>query len=101
VAVTRARVRHQREKEHRRATGLQWAVSDRELESYLDQLVSITMDKQADAGAWWASLSRYAREPHDSGTYDRARVARCAQRLTEALFPSWPPQQQEDLTTGE
>jgi hypothetical protein len=83
----------QRDKERRRATGPAWTYTDPDVEAYVDQLVSITMDKERDAAAWYASVSRYAREPHHGGLYDRGKVASCAQRLMMGLFPTWPPQE--------
>jgi hypothetical protein len=96
VAVTRARTRRQREKAYRHANGLAWAIPDSEIERYVDELVAATMSREADAGAWFESISRYAREPHHDGLYDRAAVAACGQRLMMALFPSWPLQDPED-----
>jgi hypothetical protein len=75
---------------------LAFAISDHEIERYLDELVAPTMSREADAGAWFQRISRYAREPHHDGLYDRSAVAACGQRLMMALFPSWSPQDPED-----
>lgn len=72
---------------------LAYAVSDEEIENKLRELISVAQVPEPDRGAWYASVTRYSRESHESGFYDLAKAAGIFRQLAHAYWPNWPPQE--------